>query len=176
MPPSRFTLKYEKPKQSEIECSEIRTFNPIKWFKKIREEHKKQREKYFREQKKREDELTIEQIRLESIAQAIDNMDKFPGNLEEYNKFKGIEHSIIDTGLPDKLVHISSNLLRGSNLDYCWLEKLISSGCKGFIYYKELPKFEHIVWIGRLRSGSYDRPYIQKCGVPVRETEKRNKT
>lgn len=60
--------------------------------------------------------------------------DLFPGNLEEFNQFKGIEHIIMDTDLPQKYVSQQWDGYREIS------RRLVEEGCVALIHYVPMPR------------------------------------
>ena len=98
-----------------------------------------------------------------SIEERIHNLDRFPGPLSEYNELKGEEHTIMDTGRPNKYVYY----LRYSG-SYTWeflqeekklLKKLVEAGCIGIIRY--VPQTNEGQRDGQNNHGGY--------GIPVKK-------
>ena len=70
------------------------------------------------------------------IDELIKNLDRYPGNLQEYDDFKGAEHEIIDTGRPEKFIYLDGREEPG------FLEDLaVKEGMKALIHYN--PEFTY---------------------------------
>lgn len=88
------------------------------------------------------------------LEQRISALDKYPGNLAEYNILKGVEHIPIDLNQPEKWVQV---LGTDRNPDYNVFPLLFQEGCVGFIHYVPIQNtYMH-------SSGGY--------GVPVKRKE-----
>ncbi len=66
------------------------------------------------------------------LSEKIRRLDRFPGNLAEYNLLKQAEHVPLDTGKPEKYAWVWDLV---SNTDYGLWGKLIDSGCVGLIHF-----------------------------------------
>lgn len=72
-----------------------------------------------------------EKQRERELERRIEELDRFPGSLEEYNSLKGEDYMIMDTGRPKKFVRIDGVNYKENPL----LQEIISQGCIGFIRY-----------------------------------------
>lgn len=94
-----------------------------------------------------------EQGQLES---RIEQMDKYPGSISDYNRFKDGNYVEMDTGRPLKIVQVETTDV-DNDPEYNLLTRLINDGCTGFIHYVPAQHtYGHTV-------GGY--------GVPVRKKE-----
>ena len=72
------------------------------------------------------EDYTFEEIK--ELSHNIGNLDRYEGNLNDYNNLKKSEYEIMDAGYPRKYVYTN-----GPNLEYNLLFKLIENGCAGVI-------------------------------------------
>lgn len=62
------------------------------------------------------------------LEEKILELDRFPGSLSEYNRFKGSEYEIMDTERPDKFVGLGDS-------ERSLLKRLVSEGCGALVRY-----------------------------------------
>lgn len=70
-----------------------------------------------------------EKEREKELEKRIEELDRFPGSLEEYNSLKSEEYVIMDTGKVWKYMYLDNS--RDTSL----LHDLITLGCSGLIRY-----------------------------------------
>jgi hypothetical protein len=105
----------------------------MSWFKR-----KTKAEKLLEEQLREAKELEkyrlkdIEKQNREEFMKKIENLDKFPGSLDEYIAFRGLEYEIMDTGRPQKFVSDSFSF---GYYDDPVLKKVVVQGCEALIRY-----------------------------------------
>ena len=69
-----------------------------------------------------------------ALEQRIANLDRFPGNLQEYTDFKGQKYIIMNIERPKKYVR---------EHEYSLLSELVKKGCEALIHYKQDPDRSH---------------------------------
>jgi hypothetical protein len=142
----------------------------VRWIDRVNEKHRIYYEKQKAIQSKIEEEATL--IRL--LNERIDELDRFSGNLMEYNSFKGKTYQIMDTGVPEKEVFVdnpSSYPWNGrEKFDTENLAKLLDNGCEGFIYYNLRQGWKSVYY----SDGKTTYTNYQGFGVPVRRKEGKN--
>ena len=67
------------------------------------------------------------------LRKRMEPIDRFPGNLSDYNSMKGTEYEIIEPDGGLKFVYLPESPATQPEL----LKKLLAKECVGFIYYKE---------------------------------------
>ena len=77
----------------------------------------------------------VKDLSREELEQKVDSLDLFPGNLAEYNTFKGREYEIMDTGRQEKYVVFNEVFSNMATEETKLMKELIRDGCEALIYY-----------------------------------------